>query len=178
MIHCTVKHNFYPRPQDLENTASRPICAVNQGAAQLVPRWGTTRESQVLWFLYFLTGLINGPHLQDICNMHAGHVYVFLAIQITAVNDKQGHLQGQKQGQMEIGVIDQGLRVRDQRSVIRTPGSVLFWYNTTNVKIQWWRGQGFGPGLIGSNIESVIRDYQPLPIVTTLSGSPVLHVCQ
>ena len=41
----------YPRPQDSESTASRLICEVNQSAAQLVPRWGTTRESQVLWFL-------------------------------------------------------------------------------------------------------------------------------
>lgn len=42
---------LHPRPQDSESTASRPICAVNQSAAQLVPRWGTTRESWVLWFL-------------------------------------------------------------------------------------------------------------------------------
>ena len=45
---------FYPRPQDSESTASRLICAVNQSAAQLVPRWGTTRESWVLWFYCFL----------------------------------------------------------------------------------------------------------------------------
>ena len=43
----------YPRPQDSESTASRLICEVNQSAAQLVPRWGTTRESQVLWFFCF-----------------------------------------------------------------------------------------------------------------------------
>ena len=41
----------YPRPQDSESTASRPICAVNRSAAQLVPWWGTTWESWVLWFL-------------------------------------------------------------------------------------------------------------------------------
>ena len=39
----------------LESTASRPICEVNRSAAQLVPRWGTTRESWVLWFLFLLT---------------------------------------------------------------------------------------------------------------------------
>ena len=42
----------YPRPQDSESTASRSICAVNQSAAQLVPRWGTTRESWVPWFSF------------------------------------------------------------------------------------------------------------------------------
>ena len=46
---------LYPRPQDSESTASRLICEVNQSAAQLVPRWGTTRESQVLWFIFFFS---------------------------------------------------------------------------------------------------------------------------
>ena len=51
----------YPRPQDSESTASRLICEVNQSAAQLVPRWGTTRESQVLWFCYFLLLYLTPP---------------------------------------------------------------------------------------------------------------------
>jgi hypothetical protein len=41
----------YPRPQILENFASRLICANKLEIAQLVARSGTTREScQVLWF--------------------------------------------------------------------------------------------------------------------------------
>jgi hypothetical protein len=50
----------HPRSQESESTASRPICAVNQSAAQLVPRWGTTWESWVLWFLFFIFGRIFG----------------------------------------------------------------------------------------------------------------------
>src|SRR6201996_2075199 len=44
------KPHLHPRPEDSESTASRPICAVNRSAAQLVPWWGTTWESWVLWF--------------------------------------------------------------------------------------------------------------------------------
>jgi hypothetical protein len=41
----------YPRPQILENFASRLLCANKLEIAQLVARSGTTREScQVLWF--------------------------------------------------------------------------------------------------------------------------------
>jgi hypothetical protein len=43
--------NKYPRPQILENFASRLLCANKLEIAQLVARSGTTREScQVLWF--------------------------------------------------------------------------------------------------------------------------------
>ena len=52
-------HSCHERPYDRENTASRLICEVKHVPVWIVVRWGTTREVQMLFFLFLLNFILS-----------------------------------------------------------------------------------------------------------------------
>ena len=50
---------YHERPYDRENTASRLICEVKHVPVWIVVRWGTTREVQMLFFLFLLNFILS-----------------------------------------------------------------------------------------------------------------------
>ena len=54
------------RPYHNDSTASRPLCEVKHCRASLVVWWGTTFESDVLFFLFWHCDFFSSPYLQTI----------------------------------------------------------------------------------------------------------------
>ena len=87
-IYCNGCRNEQERPYHDDSTASRLLSEVKHRRAWLVLRWGTTLESQVLFFCYFSLSCAHRLLYITLSNILFIHFISIIFLSIWKLNDK------------------------------------------------------------------------------------------